>query len=228
MRESRERIALFDFCETLVSFQTADEFVRFVRETSGSRRMRLLDKAHTLLRKAHVISLLERLFPGRSVNKRIVLLGLAGFTGSEIDRYAGLYYERRLRPNLIQRSVDALVALRDDGWRIVLVSGGYEPYLKYFAREFGIAESDIIATRLKFRRGVCRGRFDGKDCMYGYKTVLLDRRFSRAATESVAFSDSKSDLPLLEWADRGVIVRRKEQDVKWGKGHGFTELIWDE
>ena len=228
MQGSKEKIALFDFCETLVSFQTADAFVRFVGEATGSARVSRMMRIHHFLDRKGINGRLSKLFPESSPGKRLVARGLKGFREDALDELAGRYYAQRLRPALIPEVVGRLRSLQRDGWRIVLVSGAYDSYLRFFAREYGIAQDDILATHLRFRKGVCTGTFDGKDCMYGNKIDYLERRFSREACESMAFSDSASDLPLLRWADRGVLVRRRSRPAPWNAQYGFTELIWED
>ena len=228
MQAGKERIALFDFCETLVSFQTADAFVDYVESVAENRWMRRVALFHRLLRKTHLLSLLFRLFPKGSVNKRLVALRLRGIPEMDLDGYAEAYYVNKIRPCLISVVVDRLRALQAEGWRIVLVSGGYESYLVYFAREFHLLREDVIATRLQFRKGRCTGRLEGKDCMFDYKIGYLEQRFKKEKTESVAFSDSESDLPLLHWADQGIVVERNTPEVRhWGRKYGFSELLWD-
>lgn len=228
MLEGKERIALFDFCETLVSFQTADAFVAYVESVAENRWMRWVSFFHRLLRKSHILSLLFKMFPNGSVNKRLVALRLRGIPETEMYLHAQAYYEKMIRPALISAVVDQLHTLQSEGWRIVLVSGGYESYLVFFAREFNLLREDVIATRLQFRNGRCTGRFAGKDCMYNNKIEYLEHHFQKDKTESIAFSDSKSDLPLLLWADRGVVVAKKTSDsTHWGNEYGFSELLWD-
>ncbi len=228
MLAGKERIALFDFCETLVSFQTADAFVAYVESVAENRWMRWVAFFHRLLRKSHILSLLFKMFPNGSVNKRLVALRLRGIPEAEMNLHAQAYYEKKIRPALISAVVDQLLTLQSEGWRIVLVSGGYESYLVFFAREFNLLREDVIATRLKFRNGRCTGRLAGKDCMYNNKIEYLEHHFQKDKTESIAFSDSKSDLPLLLWADRGVVVAKRSSDrIHWGKEYGFSELLWD-
>lgn len=228
MQKDRERIALFDFCETLVSFQTADAFVRFVGEATGSLRVGRVLRFHHFLERKGILWRLFKFFPKAAPGKRIVAWGLKGFSAKELDDLARRYYAERLRPALIPEIIGRLQELQQEGWRIVLVSGGYESYLRYFAHDFGIAPEDILATRLCFRKGVCTGAFSGKDCMNEEKITYLERRFRKESCESVAFSDSESDLPLLRWADQGVIVRRRSRPATWGSQYGFTELIWED
>ncbi len=146
MQGSKEKIALFDFCETLVSFQTADAFVRFVGEATGSARVSRMLRIHHFLDRKGIIGRLYKLFPESSPGKRLVARGLKGFREDALDELAGRYYAQRLRPALIPEVVGRLRSLQRDGWRIVLVSGAYDSYLRFFAREYGIAQDDILAT----------------------------------------------------------------------------------
>ena len=36
------------------------------------------------------------------------------------------------------------------GNRVMVVSGGYKIYIKHFGKEFGIPDSDILATQISF------------------------------------------------------------------------------
>ena len=123
MQGSKEKIALFDFCETLVSFQTADAFVRFVGEATGSARVSRMLRIHHFLDRKGIIGRLYKLFPESSPGKRLVARGLKGFREDALDELAGRYYAQRLRPALIPEVVGRLRSLQRDGWRIVLVSG---------------------------------------------------------------------------------------------------------
>jgi phosphoserine phosphatase len=65
--------------------------------------------------------------------------------------------------------------------------------------------------------------------LYAQKVVLLDQFLKDNVilfSKSIAYSDSISDLPLLQWADEGVVVSR-HQPQAWAKTHGFTEIVHD-
>ena len=64
-----DKWSLFDFCETLVTFQTADAYVHYIRRKTGNRRMILLDGLHRLLKTFRVVNLAERITGNkRSIN----------------------------------------------------------------------------------------------------------------------------------------------------------------
>lgn len=224
--EERSKIALFDFCETIVDFQTADRFVDFAVHRLRPRLLKLYSYILAFLQKIGIISFLsKRWFPQASINKRLVLFQLRGVSEIFLNKCAKDYYEQELRPHFINKVVGELLSKQNEGYRIILLSGGYDIYLKYFAKDFDIAENDIISTRIKFYEGHCRGTFDGPDCLGNNKVLLLEKRFERENVYSIAYSDSKSDLPMLNWADKGVIVRR-ENTPSWDTKKLFSEIIW--
>lgn len=222
--QNNVKVALFDFCETLANFQTADEFVRYVRERTKNKMMFRKEKFRLFLRKCRVETLVTLFFRHLSFNKRLVLWQLKGFSESQIEKYAEEYYNKVVRPNLINETVEELKKLQTEGYEICIVSAGYEIYLKYFCKEFEIPLKNIIAVKIKFESGKCMGCFDGGDRLWD-KTDKLNERYDRDLVESIAYSDSKTDLPLLKWAKEGVVVCRKDKK-SWAKEYNFKEILW--
>jgi len=225
MVAEKEKIALFDFCETIANFQTADAFVHYVREHYGTSRMFRWKKIHQFAKRIQLIMVLSILFPKASINKRIVVWQLRGIKKSLIDKFAEEYYINIIRPNFIPVGISALATLQSDGYRIVLVSGGYDVYLNFFAKEYNIHPCDVISTTLKFKRNICCGTFAGKDCLCEEKVRQLDMRFDKDNCDSVAYSDSKSDLPMLLWANKGIVIRRVDKR-NWTNNYNLEEIVW--
>lgn len=218
------KVALFDFCETLANFQTADEFVRYVREQTKDKTMLRKERIRLFLRKYKVETLATLFLWHLSFNKRLVLWQLKGYSEHQIENYAEEYYNKVVRPNLINETIEELKKLQSDGYEICIVSAGYEIYLKHFCREFNIPLRNLIAVKIKFVAGRCKGCFEGGDRLWD-KTEKLDERYDRDLVESIAYSDSKTDLPLLKWAKVGVVVCRKDKK-SWAKEYNFKEILW--
>lgn len=223
---SKENVALFDFCETIANFQTADAYVDFVREKLNDKRMCKLEHMQNLLKKIKVIQIVEKITRYRfSINKRIKLLQLKGHSYSQLQAMAKDYYQERIKPNMIPDMLDKLLDLKTNGYSILLVSGGYDIYLRYFAEEYTL--SGVISTRIGFKDNICTGKFDGIDCLRDGKIKLLNKHFVSRPLYSIAFSDSISDLPFLKWVDNGFVVSRNTTQ-KWANEYHFNEIIWTE
>ena len=220
----RDKVALFDFCETLVDFQTADAFVDYVRLQTGNRRMLILDSIQRILRRLRIIGVVERITPGHSLNKRLKLLQLKGQDYHTLLSFAESYYNHCIKPHFISPIINELLSLQREGYLVGLVSGGYGIYLDFFVKDFSL--DFCISTDIQFKNDVCTGKFDGIDCLNENKIILLNHKFRKKPVETVAYSDSESDLPLLLWVKKGVVVSHGLSQ-KWSVNNNLKEIIWN-
>ena len=220
------KIALFDFCETIVKFQTADAFVHFVRQRSNDQRMNFINKIHFLLIKSRIIAILEIFFPKSSINKRLILFQLRRFSKSKLNEYGNLYYFERIKPGFIKSILLELIRKKEEGYRIFVVSGGYDIYLNYFVEEFNI--DGLFSTRIQYDRAdVCTGKIDGVDCLWNNKVKLLESYFGSEyidKSNSVAYSDSVTDIPMLNWVQNGIVVSNNKVE-KWMENYKI--ILWE-
>ncbi|HZJ77168.1 MAG TPA: HAD family hydrolase [Oscillospiraceae bacterium] len=107
--------------------------------------------------------------------------------------------------NLISR----LVEHSENGDRIVVLSGALQPFLEVFVQQLDI-QADVIGTLLFYdEKGTCTGKM-GKINHGVEKVNRLKLWISEnyAEGETVwAYADSESDIPLLEFADKAIVVR---------------------
>jgi len=221
------KVALFDFCETLVSFQTADEYVHYCRHKLNSRWMSGINFIHQALTKIYAIRTLSKIFPHASINKRLVLFQLYGIPYEVLDQLALTYYNERIKPHIIQPILAELIEKREQGYKIWILSGGYDIYIKYFVCEYNL--EGFVSSQIGFsNRNICSGRMSGLDCLWGNKIYLFTKCIPENdvdLSQSYAYSDSKTDLPMLKWVDKGVVVS-KETSQEWAKKNNLTEIIW--
>ena len=219
MANEKDKIALFDFCDTLVSFQTANEYVRFYVNNYATLSVRLRHFMYLFLSASGIISRLEKKNPIRNIRKRILLWQLKGSPKDMMEMAAQEYYETRIKPCLIMETISELLKCQKEGYKVIIVSGGYDIYIKFFAQEYGIELIDIISNRLLFKNDSFLGKFD-VDCMCDEKLRLLNKRFEKREDYNVvAYSDSESDLPMLLWADKSYVVT-----YSFAKKYNFREI----
>ena len=155
---------------------------------------------------------------------------MRGLERTELEHFAEGYYRDLIKPNLIPEAVSELMRLQGLGYRIIILSGGYNLYLKCFADEFGI--TDVVSSVIDFKKEVCTGRIKGKDCLWEHKIEMLEEycrqnQIEIDRKESFAFSDSESDLPMLEYVGKRIIVHRKDRKKWYSKIDYYKEIIWD-
>lgn len=218
------KVALFDFCETIANFQTADAYVDFVRQNLNDKRMCRLERMQKCLRKLKLIQILDKLTNNRhSINKRIKLYQLKGHSLFKLQELAKAYYQEKIRPNFIPEILKKVQDLKERGYSVLVVSGGYDLYLRFFVEEFAL--TDLISTKIEFKDEVCTGKLEGIDCLRGGKIEMLNHYFDEKPDYSVAFSDSRSDLPMLLWAEKGVVVSQNRHQL-WVENYKLEEIIW--
>lgn len=220
-------LALFDFCGTIVGFQTADAYVFYVCSHTSNPHTQQHFKVYRFMKYSGILSLLGAAdkFLRRSLKKKALLNVLRGMPYEELDRLAQGYYEECIRPGFIMPVLKEMERFKNEGSLVYLVSGGYDIYLKYFMHEYHL--DGCISTRILFQNGVCMGKFIGADCMGKQKVMELERHFGEAGRKgSHAYSDSRSDLPMLEWAEKGTVVSPKGSQP-WAVENHLEEMLWE-
>ena len=96
------------------------------------------------------------------------------------------------------------------------------------ARELGF--DGVICTRMAWDEGdQLQSKLDGKNC-YGEEKLRRVEEFfggTRPPGPIVFYSDHHTDLPCLNWADRGVAVNPSPQLRKLAPAHNVEIVDWD-
>ena len=128
-------------------------------------------------------------------------------------------------PYVYQEALDLMDLHRSEGRRIYIVSSSPEEIVRPLARHFGV--SGVIATRAEVGDD---GRYTGDLEFYAYgeqKAEAIDAIASRMGIDlshSYAYSDSITDLPMLEIVGEPVAVnpdkdlRKIEEERDWQTG----------
>jgi len=105
--------------------------------------------------------------------------------------------------------VSRLVEHSGNGDLIVILSGALQPFLEIFVQRLDI-RADVIGTSLFYdKKGTCTGKI-GKLNRGIEKVNRLKLWISENNAEGKtvwAYADSESDIPLLEFADKAIVVR---------------------
>lgn len=211
-----EKVALFDFCDTMVDFQTGNAFTKYVIAHSKIQFIRKL--VYKIKHKWY------KKIRHQDVEKKLLLECCCGIDKQQMETLALNYYVEIVRPRLIRATVEKLLYYQSHGYKIYLVSGGFDMYLKYFASEFDI--DGIFSTRVQFVNNAVSGKYDGIDCMGDNKIKILKDFFDTDKIDGVAFSDSASDLPLLKFVSNGFAVGTDEKQLQWAHKNGLKTLIY--
>lgn len=218
-----KRLVIFDFCGTLISFQTADRYVEFcVKRLQENKAVQSRHRVVRLMDKLRIFKIYNRICQGNNWRKRMILWQLKGLSFEQCDQFAKAYFEEELLPNVVAPVVEKLKEHLAQNDRVVILSGGYDIYIKYFAEYFGVKE--VVSSKVAFSGGLCLGKMEGVDCMRSNKIDYIRHLINNMST--ICYTDSQSDLPLLELVDEPIVVS-KSNSQNWATQRNYKQIIWN-
>ena len=143
-------------------------------------------------------------------------------SGEAKDAMATLVYDRYTAPRVFPAAVEAIAALKREGYDVVLVTGSVDFVVEPLAKELGA--SRVIANVLEEESGKFTGRLVGPAVADDEKRVRIEAFAEEAGYDlagCAAYGDSYSDLPMLSCVGEPRVVspsnslRVKAQDEGW-------------
>ena len=120
---------------------------------------------------------------------------------------------------------------KNQGHRVVLISASIEELIKPLAQHLGLAQ-DYLCTHLEVQNNRYTGELEGLPC-YGVGKVYWAREWAMTngldfpQTVGYFYTDSSSDLPLLELAAQPVAVNPSRKLTKIAKARGWPVERFD-
>lgn len=142
----------------------------------------------------------------------------------------GIEFADKIVPKLYYKdALEEIKRLKSEGYTLILVTASFEIYAKHIAYNLGFDK--CMGTELWTYRNKYTGYMYGKNC-YGkakkYR-LLTENFFPKKSNKNIAYSDSISDLPLFDFADKKVCVnpdnKLKDYALK-NKDKGFIIVNW--
>jgi len=189
----------------LVLFNTADQYVHYILNHALINRKKYVPWIRFINR----LSIPHKL----GLRHKLLLLSLLrGMKETDLDTLAAAYCQEVLAQNLNQKVIQLLHQLRQQNpdLQVLLISGGYEIYLRHLARLKEIQACAVIGNQLLFKKGVFTGFMQLPECMQEYKVIRLKQTgwLARMQPEHTAvISDSFTDLPLFSLATHKYVTR---------------------
>lgn len=227
---NKKTLAIFDFCETLVSIQSIPPFLFLAQQHNPHiakqyKKPRGLRKIyHRLARSVYKrtkLPFLKKYMPNDT--KPAHFEALRGLEVEAAENLAKDYVQNELLNRVNQKIINKLEWHKAQGHTIAIVSGGLEIYIKYFADYFGIPRENIIAIELESNGGILTGNMNGIHTMEYRKLYKLVERINLSKFDlqkSYFYSDCPSDIPLLSFVGNPVVVECGK-DILWAKILGY-------
>lgn len=212
--------ALFDLDRTLVRRDTASLYVEYQRDRGEA----------TLRYRARVAWWLLQYGLGVIDAPRVAERALSAVAGREEEPFRVAcegWFRDYVRPHVCEEGRKAVARHRDAGDLVAIVTGA-SPYAAWpVARELGIEH--VACTELE----VIDGRFTGRPIHpvgYGEGKITLATRLAErhgfTLADATFYSDSATDLPLLERVARPVAVNPDMRLRRIAKRRGWPVERW--
>jgi HAD superfamily hydrolase (TIGR01490 family) len=144
-----------------------------------------------------------------------------GWDRTEVERLVHGVIVDVIDPFVYQEALDLMALHRQERRRIYIVSSSPEEVVRPLARHFGV--SGVIATRARIEHGTYTGELEFY-CAGDAKAEAIRQLAERVGIDlegSYAYSDSISDLPMLEAVGHPVAVnpdkdlRKEAEEREW-------------
>lgn len=197
------RAAFYDFDGTLASSNVVSRYFWFSRQVRNP--IDLVRRTSTVILGIPYWLYLDSR-SRREFNETFYLL-YHSLPEAWLHRQSARLWENEIRPSIYPGTEALLDADRAEGFTTVLVTGGLSFAIQPAADALGF--DHMLANRMIFEKGVATGRLEDPVLAEEGKVKAIEefcRRYNVETTESKAYSDSFSDLPMLELVGRPAAV----------------------
>jgi HAD superfamily hydrolase (TIGR01490 family) len=214
-------VALFDMDRTLVRKDTASLYVRYQRDVGEAGLRDTARVAWWLLQ--YTFGVIDA--------ERVAEQALAEFRGKDehwMESHCKTWFRDYVLPHVSDRARHTVERHKKQGHTLGIVTGATRYAAEPLARELGIEH--VVCTRLE----VCpRGQLTGrvvKPMCYGEGKITLAEAYAAKAgfalDEATFYSDSITDLPLLERVKTPVAVNPDSRLKRLATKRGWAIERW--
>ena len=142
------------------------------------------------------------------------------------------YIKYEIEPYMRPKAINAIREHIDAGHDVVIISATNDFVVSAIAERFGIDAAFVLATPLEIIDNRYTGKLTDKPNFQAGKLYHLKKWLDKRKAEGVtytktyAYSDSKNDLPLLEWADVPVCISPDEMLHAHALAHRWAVEDW--
>lgn len=149
-----------------------------------------------------------------------------GMTLGEYKAQVDRFFTEQGNFHIFPQAASLLFAYQRQGTRVVMITGADDVTAKRFGQEMGI--EDVISNRLKIVEDKIAGL--EKPLCYGKGKVALAESFVKemglSMKDAAFYSDSHSDLPLLEQVGQPVVLNPNAELRQIAKDRAWPALDW--
>ena len=168
--------------------------------------------------------------PRIRVKQVMMRWSMVGKPRAYMERLAEEFAEKEVRQGLRPGAIEALNKHRENGDLIIIASAAVDLIVKPMAKRLNIEH--WVATNIKWENDRLAPDFASKNC-YGPEKLERVKRFfvqnpglKQNHTIITMYSDSYSDIEILRFCDKGVVVNADRRMIKASGEEGFEYVDW--
>lgn len=128
------------------------------------------------------------------------------------------FYNDVIKATVYSDAIEEIKKLREMDYYILLVSASPECYLKFFEIEDYV--DGVIGTKLYLENDRYINKIDGENCKGEEKVIritefLKEKDLYINKNESVAYSDSLSDLPMFNLVGKAYLINYNKKNLDY-------------
>lgn len=202
----KRKVLLLDIDYTVIN---TDSMIEFMIYSLKTKFLKTLMKIPYIL-----IVLILYVFKIVSLRKakEAIFYPIVDYNDYELEKFFKLSIENKINNNMKYIIKDA----KEKGMYIIMVTASPYAYMKYF-KKYGFTD-EIIGTNLKYEEGKYKNELVGENCKGNEKVIrinklLKEKSISIDYENSYAYSDSRSDMPMLALVENSYIVNKKDGTI---------------
>lgn len=157
---------------------------------------------------------------------------LASHTLKDLFAWREDYITHDIAQKIRPKAMQAINQHLQQGHDVLIISATNDFIVKEIAKLFHVPVDNVLATTLQVTEQGYTGKVVGKPNFQEGKIYHLHQwlekqtKLGKNYTKTYAYSDSKNDLPLLEWADIAICVTPDDILRAYALAHGWAVEDW--
>jgi HAD superfamily hydrolase (TIGR01490 family) len=214
--------AFFDVDRTLVACNTGRLFLRDLRRRGEISFLRALRAMGWMLKYHFSLIELDQV-------AAMLALQMRGKSEKDFAERCRRWVEDEVLPLLLPSALRKIERHREEGHLLAILSSSPTYVTRPIAETLGLDE--VLSTQFEVEDGQFTGKLKGPCCYGKGKVHWAEDLVTRTAVDlgsSYFYTDSYSDLPMLERVGHGVVVNPDPRLKRAAKRHGWPVENWQE
>lgn len=218
--------ALFDFCGTIVNYQSFNPYIIAVLKSEKEWAYSLYSNRIFSFVSKVITKIINKINKNYYFDKHLLVFLTKGISLSAFEKIAEEYFKDVVSKRYITETLELIKKCKRSGMKIAVVSAGCDLYISLFAKEHDV---DLVLTnRIRFKDGMSTGCLNNKDLLGTQKVLEINKAFitnDHNASFEIGVSDSFSDIPMLNICNKKIVISHcKHQN--WVTSE-YEEIIYE-